>query len=201
MTVKSFLAAASFATFAAVGVTPASAATVISLAENLGLTPPSIATFITVSCTGTCTGVVGSAGATSLSATDADAYIFSPHNEATIASFFSTLLDITPALTSTDVTKTNVPAGDGGEDFTFTGVSGYFFVKYGEWTSFLFADGTSDVTFEKGPRGPAGLSNYGTIDYDGGGVTTPVPLPAGLPLLLSGMALAGVVARRKSRKA
>jgi hypothetical protein len=36
---------------------------------------------------------------------------------------------------------------------------------------------------------------------DGGGVTTPVPLPAGLPLLLSGMALAGVVARRKSRKA
>lgn len=38
-------------------------------------------------------------------------------------------------------------------------------------------------------------------DGGGGGVTTPVPVPAGLPLLLSGLALAGVVARRKSRKA
>jgi hypothetical protein len=60
--------------------------------------------------------------------------------------------------------------------------------------------GLSKFTFSSDSTANARLDGI-TLSRDGGGVTPPVPLPAGLPLLLSGMALAGVVARRKSRKA
>jgi hypothetical protein len=78
------------------------------------------------------------------------------------------------------------------------------------YVAYLFSsdDGTTGtykspfLNTKPDPDQVAGISHMSAYYRGtGGGVVGPVPVPAGLPLLLSGIAMAGFVARRKSRKA
>lgn len=62
---------------------------------------------------------------------------------------------------------------------------------------------TSGIATGSGEAGPAlsHFSLYWATKDNGGGGGTVVPLPAGLPLLLSGVGVMAFVARRKARKA
>ncbi|MCI2401166.1 VPLPA-CTERM sorting domain-containing protein [Aliiroseovarius subalbicans] len=153
-------------------------AAVITLATN----QPASAT-ITVDCPSGCEGLVGDPIA-SLSTTEAWGYRFGRASEAALASNFSTLTGLT--VPASAVTKTN----GGGENFSFNVGEGWFFVKYGRWTSFLLSYAEQSVTFLKTGRGPAGLSNYGSI--------APVPLPAAGWLLIAGLGGLFMVRRRRS---
>jgi hypothetical protein len=164
-------------------------ASTVRLGENIALTAT-----INVDCPFGCSGYTGDTSLTfGLNGLTADAYNFGSADEAAIAEQFSLLSGLTgsSALVASDVMKIDVPNGVNGENFSFDIVAGNFFVKYGEYTSFLFADAAQTVTFTKTGRGPAGLSNYGTTS-----VPTPVPVPASGLLLL--FAFGGMVALRRA---
>ena len=150
--------------------------------------PPAPPTFaeMTMSCPDGCVGLIGDPA--TFSPDSASAYEIKPSDETTIASFFGALTGTDASLIT--VNKTDVPAGDDGEYFSFDVVAGYFFAKFGELTAFFFTDKDQTVTFAKGPGGPAGLSNYGTISV--------IPLPAAGVLLLS--AIGGMALMRRRRK-
>lgn len=116
----------------------------------------------------------------------ASAFDYNPANESMIASVFSNLLGLTgeDIITATNVTKIDLTTEQNGSNFTFDVASDYFFVKYGQYTSFFSTGGNAQsVTF----AGKPGLSNYGEI-----------PVPAAGLLLLSG--LGGLAALRRRRK-
>ena len=168
-------------TVASLSVATAASAAVITL------NAPSTAT-ITLECPLGCEGLVGDPG--TWSATNADAYEIGDASEANIALAFSDLTGI-------DVDAGDVNKTDGGsENFSFAVTPTYFFAKYGPWTSFFRTDFAQSVTFTKSGPGPAGLSNYGTIDTPD---TAPIPLPASALLLLG--AIGGLGAMRSRRKA
>jgi len=172
-----------------------SAATVLAFgfasgaaAATITLNAPSAAT-ITIDCPLGCQGYVGSPTA-SLSPTNADAYSIGNANEGNLAINLNGLIGT--SFSVSDVSKTDLSPAS--EDFDFSVGAGIFFAKYGTWTSFLVSDAAQTVTFKKAGQGPAGLSNYGTIG------TSVIPLPAGLPLLLSALGLGGLLRLRQKRK-
>lgn len=150
----------------------------------------------TIEATITCASCVGFVWDATMAVLDtiepyfASAFDYDPASEARIAEVFSALLGLTGSdvLTSADVTKIDLLASDNGSNFTFNVTTDYFFVKYGQFTSFFYTGGTAqDVTF----AGKPGLSNYGGI--------APIPVPAAGFLLLG--ALGGLAMVRRRRKA
>jgi hypothetical protein len=110
--------------------------------------------------------------------------------------------------------KYNLDGSDNKEDYTWTTNAQYILLKIGNLPDVTFIRNTGGYgnvfTYVKA-EGGHGLSHFnGFGEYEcpegtpgcGGGVTppSPVPLPAGMPLLLVGLGALGFM-RRKSRKA
>ncbi|MAM25662.1 MAG: hypothetical protein CML55_09850 [Rhodobacteraceae bacterium] len=123
-----------------------------------------------------------------LAESNADTFAGTPANEASIASQFQSITGI--PTTSGNVTKFDTPQGT--KDLTFNVSGGWFFVKAGQYRSYLFADGAASVFFDKSGNDP-GLSNYGYISVNA------VPIPAAGFLLLAGLGGLAVLRRRRSR--
>ena len=110
--------------------------------------------------------------------------------------------------------KYELGGGDDGTDFTWTTNAEYILLKIGNFpdrTVIKNTGGYGNVfTFLQAPGGN-GLSHFTSYgeyecpqgqhpDCGGGGVLPPVPLPAGMPLMLGALGLLAAV-RRKTRKA
>lgn len=141
---------------------------------------------------GTLTGGVGEDGTST-------AFSGVPGSEEAVANQVSILFGA--PLELIEVFKTDVPKelpggvfAEGQSDSNFTALvgPGIFFTKYGNWRSYFSTDTEQMMTFTKEGDGPAGISNFGTVNI--------IPLPAAGWLLLGGLGTLAAF-RRRARKA
>ena len=160
--------------------TAASATSVVNIQVDGKSGTTTVTCDVTVDCDGLLVGGV-------IDESNADTFAGKPADEADIAAQFKLITGIDVA--ASDVKKFDT-VGDP-NPFTFSIAGGWFFVKAGDYRSYLFSDKATDVTFLKTGNDP-GLSNYGTIN-------TPnvIPLPAAGWLLLAGLGGLAAYGRKK----